>query len=323
MNKIRWGIIGCGNVTEIKSGPGFQLADHSELIAVMRRNGALAKDYAIRHRVSKWYDNAELLINDSDVDAVYIATPPGSHLEYVKKVIAAGKPVYIEKPMARSYSEAKEMVALCRESDVPIFVAHYRRALPRFLKIKELLEQGQLGEIQLVNMVFHKPATADDLAGKENWRVQPELSGCGYFCDLAPHMLDILQFFFGTVQDASGQQANMGKIYPVEDTVSGFFNFENGLNGTGIWNFNSVSYLDRTELVGTKGKLIFSIFGNDSIQLETVSGTQTFPIENPLHIQQPLIQTIVNQLLGVGACPSTGETALATSWVMDKLLGRL
>lgn len=323
MKKIRWGIIGCGDVTEVKSGPGFQLADHSELVAVMRRNGALAKDYAQRHNVKNWYDNASKLISDPNVDAVYIATPPGSHLEYVQAVAIAGKPVYVEKPMARSYGEAKEMVAICKQANVPLFVAHYRRGLPRFIKIKELVTQGAIGTPQFVNMVFHKPPTADDLAGKENWRVQPELSGCGYFCDLAPHMLDILQFFFGGIQNASGQQSNLGKIYSAEDMVSGHFDFNNGVHGTGIWNFNSATYLDRTELMGTKGKLTFSIFGNDPIQLETSEGNETLPIENPRHIQQPLIQTIVNQLLGLGTCPSTGETALPTSWVMDRILGRI
>lgn len=76
MKTINWGIIGCGKVTEVKSGPGFQNAENSALVAVMRRNGELAKDYAERHNVPKWYDNAEDLLNDPEVDAVYIATPP-------------------------------------------------------------------------------------------------------------------------------------------------------------------------------------------------------------------------------------------------------
>ena len=323
MKKIRWGIIGCGNVTEVKSGPGFQKAENSELVAVMCRNGDLAEDYARRHQVAKWYYNAHSLIEDPQVDAVYIATPPDVHLEYTKAVAAARKPVYVEKPMARNYAEAQELVAVCHQAKVPLFVAHYRRALPRFLKIKEILQNGSIGLVQFINMVYHKSPAAVDLEGKENWRVHPEISGCGYFCDLAPHMLDILQFLFGEINEASGQTANFGKLYAAEDMVSGNFLFANGAHGTGIWNFNSTVYQDRTEVVGTKGKLTFSIFGNSSIVLDTASGMNTFSIENPLHIQQPLIQTIVNQLLGTGTCPSTGESALITSWVMDKLLGRI
>lgn len=131
MERVRWGIIGCGDVTEVKSGPAFQKAERSELVAVMRRNGALAADYAKRHGVPKWYDDAEQLIHDPDVDAVYIATPPHAHKDYTLKVAAAGKPVYVEKPMALNAQECREMVEACRSAGVPLFVAYYRRAQPQ------------------------------------------------------------------------------------------------------------------------------------------------------------------------------------------------
>src|SRR6478752_4064397 len=139
-NKVRWGIIGCGDVTEVKSGPSFQKIENSELVAVMRRTGELAKDYAERHNVPKWYDDADAHINDPDIDAVNIATPPGSHKEYTMKVAQAGKPVYVEKPMALDFTECQEMIAACEQAGVPLYVAYYRRGQARFLKIKELLE---------------------------------------------------------------------------------------------------------------------------------------------------------------------------------------
>src|SRR5690348_3615465 len=114
MHTIRWGIIGVGDVTEIKSGPAFYKADHSQLVAVMRRNGDKARDFAERHDVPHWYDDADALIHDEEVDAVYIATPPDSHESYTLKVAAAGKPVYCEKPMARTYAECQVMVEACQ-----------------------------------------------------------------------------------------------------------------------------------------------------------------------------------------------------------------
>ena len=126
MDVVRWGIIGCGNVTEVKSGPAFQKADGSALVAVMRRNGEKAKDYALRHGVPKWTDNADALIHDPDVDAVYIATPPDSHAMYTKRVAEAGKPVYVEKPMGRTYSECCDMLDVCKQMGVPLFVANSR-----------------------------------------------------------------------------------------------------------------------------------------------------------------------------------------------------
>ena len=138
MKTIRWGIIGCGDVTEVKSGPGFQNSKNSQLVAVMRRSGALAKDYALRHNVPKWYDDAQKLINDPDVDAVYIATPPAFHKEYTLKCAQAGKPVYVEKPMARNFEECMAMIEACENAGVPLFIAYYRRALDRFNKVKRI-----------------------------------------------------------------------------------------------------------------------------------------------------------------------------------------
>src|SRR5688572_23614993 len=112
-NTIRWGILGCGDVTEIKTGPAFYKVPGSQLVAVMRRNGELAADFARRHGVPRWYDNAAALVNDPEVDAVYIATPPGAHLEGALLVAAAGKPVYMEKPMARNAAECDAMIAAC------------------------------------------------------------------------------------------------------------------------------------------------------------------------------------------------------------------
>ncbi len=188
-SKIRWGIIGCGDVTEVKSGPGFQKSEGSELIAVMRRNGKLAEDYARRHNVPKWYYDANKLINDPDVDAVYIATPPSTHKEYTIAVASAGKPVYVEKPMALNYHECTEMVEVCRKYNVPLFVAYYRRALPRFLKVKSLLEDNRIGEVRSVSIKFFQQTTNKDLS-PDNWRVDPSIAGCGYFCDLGSHMID-------------------------------------------------------------------------------------------------------------------------------------
>ena len=156
MKEIRWGIIGCGNVTEVKSGPGFQKAKGSQLTAVMRRNGKLAEDYAIRHNVPKWFDNADSLIHDPGVDAVYIATPPSTHKQYTLAVANTGKPVYVEKPMAMSYDECREMIQVCEKNNVPLFVAYYRRTLPQFLKIKELLGNNAIGAVRSVIVTFYK-----------------------------------------------------------------------------------------------------------------------------------------------------------------------
>lgn len=320
--KIRWGIIGCGDVTEVKSGPGFQKADGSELVAVMRRNKTLAQDYAARHNVSKWYGDAQDLINDPDVDAVYIATPPSSHKKYVLDAARAGKPVYVEKPMALSYKECLEMVEFCEQMNVPLFVAYYRRALPRFLKIKSLIEDNAIGEIRGVNLRFRQKPNEKDLSQLENWRTNPSIAGCGYFCDMASHMIDLLQFLLGEIKDAHGFVGNQQKLYEAEDIVSASFIFESGIQGTGSWCFSSNNEIDETEIVGSEGRIIFPTFQLLPTIVETKNSIEQFEIPNPPHIAQLLIQTIVDELRGVGSCLSTGKTGASASRVMDKILGR-
>jgi predicted dehydrogenase len=322
MKKIRWGILGCGDVTEIKSGPGFQKAKGSELVAVMRRNGNLAKDYALRHSVPKWYDNADALINDNEVDAVYIATPPSSHKKYTLAVAKAGKPVYVEKPMAMNYSECIEMVKACEEANVPFFTAYYRRALPRFVKIKSLIDEGAIGDVKFVNIQFYRIPSESDIQGLDNWRVDPSIAGCGYFCDLGSHMIDLLQFYLGPIISAEGYSANQGKYYKAEDLINSIFKFESGVQGVGTWCFTSNDELDQTEIVGSEGKIIYSTFLDASIVLDRNGKKEEIYIKHPDHVAQPLIQNIVDELLGLGKSPSTGNSGAATSLVMDKILAR-
>jgi predicted dehydrogenase len=318
---IRWGIIGVGDVTEVKSGPGFYKATNSSLVAVMRRNGDLARDFAQRHGVAKWYDDGAALINDPDVDAVCIATPPYAHKDYTLMCAEAGKPVYVEKPMAMTFAECQSMIAACRAANVPLWVAYYRRLLPRFLKVKELVEKGAIGDARTVSVTLHRRANPEQFPANDlPWRVRPELSGGGIFVDMGCHTLDFLGYVFGPIRSVSGLAANCAGLYPAEDTVTATFQHQAGVLGVGQWCFNSYQELDLTEIVGTQGKIAFSSFDTQPITLTTASETTQFPIDNPPHVQQPMIQSIVDELNGTGKCPSTGESGAQTTWVIDQIL---
>jgi predicted dehydrogenase len=318
--KIRWGIIGCGNVTEKKSGPGFQKANNSELVAVMRRTSGKSADYARRHNVPKWYDDADKLIYDADVDAVYIATPPETHKHYTLRVAEAKKPVYVEKPMARSFKECQDMIKTCKENHVPLFCAYYRRSLPKFLKIRDLLESGLIGEIRCVRIALSQMPQADLYdTDSPPWRVIPDISGGGFFFDLASHTLDLLDFYFGPISSVTGHAENQMNLYSAEDILSASFVFENGIVGDGLWCFSTDIEEDLVEIVGQKGKIVFSTFSPDPIKIETKNNHEAINIGHPAHIQQPHIQSIIDELLGKGKCPSPGETGARTSWVMDQI----
>ena len=340
---VKWGILGCGDVAEVKSGPGFQRAEGSELVAVMRRNGALAEDFARRHGVARWYNNADSLIHDPEVNAVSIATPPGSHLEYALKVCAAGKCAYIEKPMARSSSECRQIVEAFEKAKVPLFVAFYRRALPLFLKAKEIVDSGKIGIVTGVAYRFASPSHLRTDPDHLPWRFDAEQAGGGLFMDLGCHTLDILDFILGPLEDVEGSATNLAAPYLVEDAVAMRFRTQSNAMGVASWNFSSFERDDTIEICGTLGKLTFTTFGTEPLKLvssvsnesydftedhviraqvyaNSPSKTELIDLPNPPHIQQPLIQTVVDELRGIGKSPSNGVTASRTAKVMDTVL---
>ena len=325
---VKWGIIGVGDVCEVKSAPAMQLIEHSDVVAVMRRNEEKVKDYAQRHQVSKWYTDANQLVADPDVNAIYIATPPNAHAEYVIKAAKAGKPVYVEKPMARSVEECKAMNEACEVAGVPLYVAYYRRRLPNFEKIKSLLAEGAIGDVRLVKLELYKTVDPDIVANitssmPVNWRIDPSVSGGGYFFDLAAHQLDYLDYIFGPIERVHGFADNQAGLYEAADIINGAFQFKNGLSGFGSWCFtvDEKAAKDEMVIIGSAGKLTISFFGAPRVCLERsgVAGQEVFEFEMPKHIQQPLIQSVVDDLLGVGECSSLGASAVRTNWVMEEL----
>lgn len=323
METVKWGIIGCGNVCEKKSGPSFYKIEHSALVAVMRRDPDKVKDYAQRHSVERYYTDADQLISDPEVDAVYIATPPNTHQLYAIKAMQAGKPVYVEKPMAMNSIECEEMLKVSESTNQKLFVAFYRRALPYFLKVQELLKEKAVGKVLTVDVRQYRSPRDSDLASVDHtWRVDKEIAGEGYFYDLAPHTLDILDFLLGEISDAKGFSANLGQLYDTKDTISAILRFKSGIIGSGQWCFvtSDKTDIDSIVITGTKGEIRFSTFAFTPIELMTDELSESFDIASPEHIQQPLIQTIVDELRGVGQCSSTGISGARTSRVMDWIL---
>ncbi len=318
MQSIRWGMIGCGDVTEVKSGPAFQKAAGSELVAVMRRDRAKAEDYARRHGVARFYNRAEDLIHDAGVDAVYIATPPSSHCELALEVVAEGKPCLVEKPMAMNHAQCVRMVEAFREAGLPLFVAYYRRALPRFLRVRDLLRQGAIGKLTSLQIVQYDLLAVGDKA--RTWRFDPAVAGAGLFLDLASHGFDLLDFLAGPIKSVSGYSRNTGGTYKAEDVTSSCFEFECGSVGIGLWNFNADHNEDGIVVTGSEGTLRTPVFTDGDVFVRKQDQEEVYPFRNPPHVHQPLIQTVVDQLLGRGTCESTGVSAARTSWVLDQCI---
>ena len=321
---IQWGIIGCGDVAEVKSGPAFQNTSQSILIAVMRRNGEKAKDFAIRHGVKYWYDDAEELIQNPQVNAVYIATPPSSHLEYVLRVLQAGKNIYLEKPIGLSSQEGYQMAQALEKSSSRLTVAHYRRKLGAFLKVQEILETGRIGQVRLIDILMLQPASADLIARTaENWRLIPHISGGGYFRDLAPHQIDLMISWFGRPTKVHGLAVNQQKVYNAHDVVQGIMEFPEGIQFRGVWAFN-IAPTDKQDLCtiyGDEGSVSFSFFG-DEVSLQRPDFTEKFQFSGLPHVQQPMINDTVQYFLDNGANPCPLEDAIAGMEIMENMTAK-
>jgi predicted dehydrogenase len=317
MNTIKWGIIGCGDVAEVKSGPAFQKTANSELVAVMRRNGAKAKDFAERHHVPFWYDSVEAVLNHPEINAVYIATPPSTHLEIAKQCLAANKFVYLEKPITIDTKEAKQLAEIVSENN-KIVVAHYRRKLPAFQKVKELLDANSIGKVLFADIQILQSTKASIIAKTDdNWRLKPETSGGGYFHDIAPHQIDLMYHYFGDIKNAQGY-ATSNKNNKVADIVNGIIAFENGVQFRGIWNFiaSEKDVKDECKIYGEKGTITFSFYG-ENVFLNTADNKEVFQFENPKHIQQPLIEQTVNYFLGKARNPCALENGVKVMEIID------
>ena len=321
MKTIRWGMIGCGAVAEVKSGPGFYKATNSALVAVTSADQAMTTSFAQRHNVAKAYDTSEQLVADADVDAVYVATPPSSHKPLSLLVAKAGKHVYVEKPMAMRFEECREIVDVCEQQGVRLFVAFYRRAMPRFLKIKDWIDSGAIGDVLNVRAVQHQPPAPEDLSRDTlPWRLKPEVSGGGKFLDMGIHELDLFDFLFGAIEQVHGIASNQAGLYDVEDTVTATWRHASGVQGYGSWCYVCGHGEDFVEIVGSKGRIEFEFFSDKPLRLTNEAGVQEANIPNPPHVQQPFIQSIVDDLNGVAPCPGNVESAVRSTWVADGVL---
>jgi predicted dehydrogenase len=324
MNKINWGIIGCGDVTEVKSGPAFNKVNNSALVAVMRRDAVKAEDYARRHNVPRWYNNAEKLINDPEVNGIYIATPPSSHEEYTLAAFNAGKPVYVEKPMANNYEAACNMASASALRNLKLVVAHYRREQPRFKKVKQLIDDKAIGEILYARIELSKPPlTKQEMADPMIvWRIDPAIAGGGLFHDLSPHQLDLMHYFFGPVKKVMGVSTNQGKIYDADDMVTGNILFENNVAFSGTWCFNAPAGVDICEIIGTAGKISFAVFSEHTITVTIKGNTEIISFDPLQHVQQPMIEATVKYFLDKGPNPDSGNEGAEVMRLIEAFAGK-
>ncbi|MGL4732863.1 MAG: Gfo/Idh/MocA family protein [Fusobacteriaceae bacterium] len=321
MEKVRWGMIGTGAVTEKKSAPGLYKAKNSQLKGVYGIDSEQVKDYAIRHNVELVFGDVDEMIAHPEIDAIYIATPPSVHKEYALKSIAAGKPVYIEKPMATNYEDCLEIEEFAKEKNVKVFTAFYRRGMEKFKKVKEIISKGEIGEVRYVDVILQQTVEASGYdKEKLPWRLVGKVSGGGIFLDMGIHTIDILDYILGEITEIKSLVGNQAGLYDVEDIVTTTWKFKNGVQGIGRWCFTAFENIDKVEIVGNKGKVVFSCFDETSVKLYKKYSKEEFQYKNPEHVQQPYIQEIVNEILGREIHSGSLESSVRSQFIADEVL---
>ncbi|MDX9956842.1 MAG: Gfo/Idh/MocA family oxidoreductase [Spirochaetia bacterium] len=321
MNQVRWGMIGIGDVAERKSGPGLYKAKGSMLRGIYGRNAEKAQDFARRHGVDVVYDSVDDLLSDPMIDAVYMPVPPEFHKEYAIHCLEAGKIPYMEKPMAMNHAECMAVVDKAKEKGLPAYVAYYRRGQERFIKLKEILASGVIGELRFVELRQIQPPDPADLDVRHlPWRLDPAISGGGKFLDMAVHVLDALDFLIGRITEVKGLATNLAGLYQVEDTVSASFRFDNGVVGSGLWCYVGDHSEESVHIVGEKGSISFEGMAYGPVTVQSGSELTVHQFTAPEHLGMPYIQTIVDELRGLGKSPADLQAAVNTTWVADQIL---
>ena len=323
MNQVNWGMIGCGQVTETKSGPGLYKSENSSLEGVYGRVYERAVDYIHRHQLKKAYRTVDELLADPKVNAVYIATPPKFHKDYALACLRAGKIPYVEKPLALTLKECLEIKALSERLDIPVYVAFYRRGLDKFIKIKELLAQNSIGQVRYIYVAQTMRVEESELDKKNlPWRVVPEISGGGKFLDMGVHVLDCLIWYFGEMEFINGIVENRGHYYDADDTIIANFKFKNGLIGSGTWCYVADKNINEVQIVGDRGRIIYDGLSATCFYLEKDGVQEIFNFIDPEHVAMPYQQAIVNEMIGKVNSFANFNDAINLAAMTDSLLSQ-
>lgn len=331
---IRWGIVGLGDVTRQKSGPPFWKCQGSELVAVMRRTPGKAQEFARQVPGCVGYDDLESFLQHPGLDAVYVATRPGTHLEICKA--AAGKFVYVEKPVGRSSAETAGIIEAVGSDK--LYTAYISRAYPRTEVVRKLLREGVIGEsITSVSYTLRGSGGARDIDSPTPWRFDVAQSGGGLIMDVGCHVLDRIDWLCGPIEHVNGTAKRNQPGTGVEDYVR-----IEGLLGRADWtvlppapkarvqcewDFASDEEMDEFIIRGPSGGLkMVAMSATEPIYVLNESGETIRVVEGfeqPEHTAQAMIQAVTDDLRGIRKAPflSRGENALRTSRVLDKALG--
>ncbi len=314
---IRWGLIGCGDIARKRVARAIVDNPDCRLLAACRRDAERLREFCTAFSVERAYSNDVELINDPEVDAVYIATPVNLHLPQTIAAARAGKHVLVEKPMAMTVAECEEMIAACRASGVKLSVAYYRRFYPVVARMKQIIASGEIGRPLAVSVT-----TATPFAIHPNedgyWRVIPEQGGGGALMDIGSHRINLMLDMFGEIAAVKAYCDTVAASYEAEDCASLVMRFQSGVHGSLQCFFGAAVDPDEFSVLGTKGRLLNAPLNGGELVVESDGGrcVESHPPHENLHY--PLVADFVAALIENREPTVTGEEGCAASKVMQR-----
>ena len=318
--KVRWGLIGCGDIAQKRIAPALRDSNLCELVAVSRAQSHLAESFAKQFGASRWYPVWRDLSVDKELDAIYVATPVHLHAAQTIAAAESGKHVLCEKPMALNLAECDRMLAACSANNVKLGVAYYRHFYPVIDRIKAVIESGEIGDpvlVQINAFEWFNPQ-ADH---PRSWLVRKDLAGGGPMFDFGCHRIEVLANIFGGIKQVSAMTANVVFDRAVEDTAAALFQFESGTCGTLTVTHAAHEPQDTLDVFGSDGSLHVPILNEGKLRVVTDKGERTESLPPAANLHAPLIEDFVEALLTAREPAVNGEIGRMVAKVEEEIYG--
>jgi len=318
LTKVRWGLIGCGDIARKRVAPALRDSPLCDLIAVSRAQAELAESFANEFGARRWYSDWRELLLDHEIDAVYVATPVHLHAEQTIAAAEAGKHVLCEKPMALNVAECDRMIAACRSSNVRLGVAYYRHFYPVVRRLKELIDSGGLGVpivVQINAFEWFDPKPSD----ARSWLIRKGLSGGGPMFDFGCHRIEVLLDLFGAISAVKATLTNTFFDREVEDLATAVFRFERGMCGILTVTHAAHEPQDTFDLFCSHGSIHIPVLNQGTMRVLSSDGERTESHPNAPNIHQPLIEDFARAILDHRTPVVTGEIGRAVALLDEKI----
>jgi len=318
LEKIRWGLIGCGDIARKRVAPALRDSPLGELIAVSRNRAELAESFANEFGARRWCADWHDLLTDYEIDAIYVATPVHLHAEQTIAAAERGKHVLCEKPMALNVAECDRMIDACRSNDVKLGVAYYRHFYPVVRRVKELIASGELG-VPVVVQVNAFEWFDPEPSSTRLWLLEQELSGGGPMFDFGCHRIEVLLDLLGDICDVKSTLGNAFFDREVEDVAIANFQFDRGICGVLTVTHAAREPQDTFDLYFTNGSIHIPVLNEGTMRVLTGEGERLEIYPNHSNIHQPLIEDFARAVLENRDPIVTGEIGRNVAAIEEKI----